>query len=122
MKSLRYNSFNYQKNIGDIIDNYKNNFVNESFESEEGANNIFILGTPRSGTTLIESIIASNDEVKSGGELLSANKLIQELIDHKEQDVKKFVNYLKELQILLNLEFFLQCGMNTVHINLRGST
>ena len=93
MKSLRYNSFNYQKNIGDIIDNYKNNFVNESFESEEGANNIFILGTPRSGTTLIESIIASNDEVKSGGELLSANKLIQELIDHKEQDVKKFVNY-----------------------------
>ena len=93
MKSLRYNSFNYQKNIGDIIDNYKNNFVNESFESEEGANNIFILGTPRSGTTLIESIIASNDEVKSGGELLSANKLIQELVDHKEQDVKKFVNY-----------------------------
>ena len=93
MKSLRYNSFNYQKNIGDIIDNYKNNFVNESFKSEEGANNIFILGTPRSGTTLIESIIASNDEVKSGGELLSANKLIQELIDHKEQDVKKFVNY-----------------------------
>ena len=93
MKSLRYNSFNYQKNIGDIIDNYKNNFVNESFESEEGANNIFILGTPRSGTTLIESIIASNDEVKSGGELLSANKLIQELVDHKEQNVKKFVNY-----------------------------
>ena len=93
MKSLRYNSFNYQKNIGEIIDNYKNNFVNESFESEEGANNIFILGTPRSGTTLIESIIASNDEVKSGGELLSANKLIQELVDHKEQDVKKFVNY-----------------------------
>ena len=93
MKSLRYNSFNYQKNIGEIIDNYKNNFVNESFESEEGANNIFILGTPRSGTTLIESIIASNDEVKSGGELLSANKLIQELVDHKEQNVKKFVNY-----------------------------
>ena len=93
MKSLRYNSFNYQKNIGDIIDNYKNNFVNESFESEEGANNIFILGTPRSGTTLIESMIASNDEVKSGGELLSANKLIQGFIDHKEQDVKKFVNY-----------------------------
>ena len=93
MKSLRYNSFNYQKNIGEIIDNYKNNFVNESIESEEGVNNIFILGTPRSGTTLIESIIASNDEVKSGGELLSANKLIQELVDHKEQDVKKFVNY-----------------------------
>ena len=39
---------------------------------------------PRSGTTLIESIIASNDEVTSGGELLSAFKLIDEFVNNKE--------------------------------------
>ena len=92
MQSLRYNSFNYQKNIGDIIETYKEKFALDSIDSKKGSNNIFILGTPRSGTTLIESIIASNDEVKSGGELLSANKLIQEFVDNKaKKELKEFV-------------------------------
>ena len=40
-------------------------------------------------------------------------------IDHglKSDEYKKFVSYSKELQILLNLEFFPLCGMNIVHIS-----
>ena len=97
MQSLRYNSFNYQKNIGDIIETYKKSFILSDLKSKKGSNNVFILGTPRSGTTLIESIIASNDEVKSGGELLSANKLIQEFIDNRDKkEVKEFITSFHE--------------------------
>ena len=40
-------------------------------------------------------------------------------LDHglKSEEYKKFVSYLRELQILLNLEFFPLCGMNIVHIS-----
>ena len=76
MNSLRYNSFEYQKNIGEIIDHYKNSTFEIDIDSNVGSNNIFILGTPRSGTTLIESIIGSSNDVTSGGELLSGSKLI----------------------------------------------
>ena len=51
MNSLRYNSFEYQKSIVDIINHYKNFVSDTNIKSEEGSNNIFILGTPRSGTT-----------------------------------------------------------------------
>ena len=85
MNSLRYNSFSYQKNINKIFENYKIEADNYSNDNKVGSKNIFILGTPRSGTTLIESIIASNDEVTSGGELLSAYKLIDEFVNNKEE-------------------------------------
>ena len=104
MSSLRYNSFNYQKNIGEIMDHYKNSFIKTNFSSEGGSNNIFILGTPRSGTTLIESIIGSSDDATSGGELLSGFRLINDFVNNENINpndfIKDFKNrYLKELII-----------------------
>lgn len=87
IKAQRYNSFEYQKNIEQIIQNYESEFLDYEIIDEKkkiGANNIFILGTPRSGTTLIESIIASNKNVKSGGELQSASRLLHEYLAKKE--------------------------------------
>ena len=93
MNSLRYNSFSYQKNIGKIFEHYKNEFYKITTDQNNGSDNIFILGTPRSGTTLIESIIASNEEVTSGGELLSASKSIDEFVNEKEYSkTNEFVN------------------------------
>ncbi len=93
MNSLRYNSFSYQKNIGKIFEQYKNEFYKITTDQNNGSDNIFILGTPRSGTTLIESVIASNEEVTSGGELLSASKLIDEFVNEKEYSkTNEFVN------------------------------
>ena len=91
MNSLRYNSFSYQQNIGDIIDHYKNYMLKSNIKSEGGLNNIFILGTPRSGTTLIESIIGSSNDATSGGELLSGFKLINEFIYKNNIEPNEFI-------------------------------
>ena len=105
MNSLRYNSFSYQKNISKIFEHHKNEINNFSNDHKIGSKNIFILGTPRSGTTLIESIIASNDEVTSGGELLSAFKLIDEFVNNKEDSkLDVFVKNFRE-QYLAKTDF-----------------
>ena len=96
MKSLRYNSFEYQKNIVDILKNYKNFISDETIKSEYGTNNIFILGTPRSGTTLIESIIGSCNDATSGGEILSGFKLINEYVNNQQKDLIEFFKDFKK--------------------------
>ena len=50
------------------------------FEKRLGEGLIFIVGMPRSGTTLIESIIASAPDTISGGELISFYDLIKILL------------------------------------------
>ena len=92
MNSLRYNSFEYQKNIVDIINHYKNFSAETNINSEEGLSNIFILGTPRSGTTLIESIIGSSNDATSGGELLSGFRLINEFVNNEKFEPNDFIH------------------------------
>ena len=99
MNSLRYNSFEYQKNIGEIIDHFKSSTFKTDIKSNVGSNNIFILGTPRSGTTLIESIIGSSNDVTSGGELLSGFKLINEFVNNKNIKPDDFKKDFKEKYI-----------------------
>ena len=57
---------------------------------------IFILGMPRSGTSLIEQIISSHSDVFGAGELSQLSKIVKEsLIDNKtisEQKVNKLIN------------------------------
>ncbi len=98
MSSLRYNSFEYQSDIVNIIDCYNKNFLNKKQTDEtEGDKNFFILGTPRSGTTLIESFIASNNKVTSGGELLSARNLISDFVKNiNNQSIDEFVRNFRQ--------------------------
>lgn len=92
MDSLRYNSFSYQKNINTVIKKYEDDLLTlKDNDKQVGANNFFILGTPRSGTTLIESIIGSNENVFSGGELLSCSSLIQEFLDGNDDNIDDFI-------------------------------
>ena len=65
-------------------------------ESVGGSNNIFILGTPRSGTTLIESIIGSSDDVTSGGELLSGFRLLNEFVNNENIEPNDFIKDFKK--------------------------
>jgi hypothetical protein len=72
---LRYGKYNYVINGDEAL----NNSIIESFTAESmaglGVNGqasdrpIFIVGMPRSGTTLVEKILASHTEVYGGGEL-----------------------------------------------------
>lgn len=89
---LRYNSYNDQKKILELIDIYENNF--EGFKSDQtisGEKNFFIVGTPRSGTTLTESIVSANDDVFAAGELTSLSNLMEKyfgsLIINDEQNI-----------------------------------
>ncbi|MDP3518521.1 MAG: sulfotransferase [Pseudohongiella sp.] len=58
---------------------------NESFASEntlgDGVKPIFVLGMPRSGTTLVESILASHSAVYGAGELPTLPAIYEELMD-----------------------------------------
>lgn len=70
------------KNIKNIF-NGKSDFVYKS-HNDEGL--IFIVGMPRSGTTLVESIIASADSVISGGELKSIYELVKSNYEKEDED------------------------------------
>lgn len=74
----RFNMFNLQKKILDSINKFKK--INYKNENSLGENIIFILGMPRTGTTLLESIIASNKNVFSGGEMVLMTNLIEDYV------------------------------------------
>ena len=101
MKTLRYNSFSYQKHISQIMDIFLKHFSHSNLESQTlGKEYVFIVGPPRSGTTLIESITASNDQIVSGGELQSfyrlSNRFIQTFDDNS---IKDKVNNLRDAYV-----------------------
>ena len=74
----RFNMFHLQKKILDSINKFKE--INKKSENSLGENIIFILGMPRTGTTLLESIIASNKNVFSGGEMVLMTNLIEDYV------------------------------------------
>ena len=57
------------------------------FKKSLGEGLIFIVGMPRSGTTLIESIIASAPDTISGGELISFYDLIKASLENDQDSV-----------------------------------
>lgn len=92
----RFNLIAYQKIIKNIIKNYKNIKTKEdiNINPEKGKGLIFIVGLPRSGTTLIESILANNNNVKSAGELLSVQYLFK---DFTTSQIDQSINLLNKL-------------------------
>ena len=87
-KSTRYNSHQYQERIVKTMDLYLKKY--KSFDEgnrDHGEKNFFIVGSPRSGTTLIESIVTANDKVFSGGELKSGKDIIEKNVLSKEQSL-----------------------------------
>ena len=91
--STRYNSYNYQNKILDSIDHFEKSFKSFNQDNQNlGENNFFIVGSPRSGTTLVESIATSNDEVFAGGELATSKNLIGSYLRLKETNSQKMMN------------------------------
>jgi len=90
--STRYNSYDYQNKILGSIEHFESNFKDlERGYENLGENNFFIVGSPRSGTTLVESIVTSNNEVFAGGELASSKNLIGSHLRLKETNSKKMM-------------------------------
>ena len=81
----RFNLIENQKIIKNIIKNYVKLKSIEGITINKGEGLIFVLGLPRSGTTLIESIFANSENVISAGELLSAQHLFYQFAEDKTE-------------------------------------
>ena len=85
-----------EKNIGQI-----------KFDTKLNKRAIFILGMPRSGTTLVEQVIASHPEVYGAGELPYITSLVKEFFYHKDKiDKDKFQNFISKNPHLLHEKYF----------------
>jgi len=79
-KIQRFMPLEYQRKIRNIKEIYNKNFpLKNKINENKGEGLIFIIGLPRSGTTLLESIIANNNFTKSGGELISMMSLCNQI-------------------------------------------
>ena len=69
------------------FDNFQNDF--EKIETKKTRKIIFIVGMPRSGTSLVEQIISSHNNVYGGGELAFLKNIIEDrfLINSKNENL-----------------------------------
>ena len=82
----RFNLFQFQKNLIKVKQVYNKIKNNVRAENKYGDGIIFIVGMPRSGTTLLESIVASDNNVFSGGELTSLEVLFKNFISNFDEE------------------------------------
>ena len=79
---LKFSQFNINESqANSVITHIKKIFTKELFFNNKGlgcddATPIFIVGMPRSGTSLIEQILASHDSIYGAGELVELHKVI----------------------------------------------
>lgn len=86
----RLTMLKFQKSTLTMIKNYETIKDIELKDKNKGHKNIFILGMPRSGTTLTESILTANDEVFGAGELMSFYDLAFREIINEDSENKNF--------------------------------
>ncbi|MBO6472393.1 MAG: sulfotransferase [Pelagibacteraceae bacterium] len=95
---IKRDSIKYQINDDvKLFENIKNSFSSIDFQNLENIGNksnkmIFILGMPRSGTTLVEQIIANHKSVYGAGELRDLTQIIRKnfLVNNKIKFPEKF--------------------------------
>ncbi|BCO08876.1 hypothetical protein GF1_12520 [Desulfolithobacter dissulfuricans] len=76
-KTIEYNPSTIKKDIVRIMEVFSEfEFSGTESSGHETRKPIFIIGMPRSGTTLIEQIISSHPDVVAGGELYALNKAV----------------------------------------------
>lgn len=97
----RFDFNEYKKNIFQSISFFKNKIYGLNFSeknSDSNINPIFIVGMPRSGTTLLEQIISNNSEVFGAGELDTIHEGLNKIINEKNLDSKNIENLLYKLR------------------------
>ena len=65
----------FQKRFKSIMNSYNSIKDVERSSPQRGTGNLFIVGMPRSGTSLLESVVTANTQVFPGGELKAMNRL-----------------------------------------------
>jgi hypothetical protein len=99
-KLIKYNNREEVNLLKDI----KKKFSENNFKGLSGSNEnnvIFILGLPRSGTSLVEQIVSSHKKVFGGGELPILPHLIKKNLLNKENHFKdNFSEIIKDTKTL----------------------
>lgn len=108
--------YNIQKDldlIESIISTFKNLSLNE-ITSNNDTKIIFVLGMPRSGTSLIEQIITSHSKMFGGGELPYMDALVKKnFIDHNEIQRKKLIKNQNNVRLFDSIAHeYLNCTKN----------
>ena len=97
----QFDFIEYKKDIFQSISFFSNKISRLNLSeknSDSNINPIFILGMPRSGTTLLEQIISNNSNVFGAGELDTIHEGLNKVINEKNLDSKDIENLLYKLR------------------------
>ena len=100
-KEIKYDFSEDEKKIQDNINLYKK--IKQIQISESHRELIFIVGMPRSGSSLVEQILASHKKVFGGGELPYIQEISQKIINEEKIDVS-LINSFKDSYLALIAE------------------
>ncbi len=105
-KITNYNINNELKLFEDIKIKFKKNNLKHQISKENDKKIIFILGMPRSGTSLVEQIISSHENVFGAGELPILSNIIKEnfieMGQLSEAKLNDIINDTKKIENLYN--------------------
>ena len=90
-KETKYNFSQDEKKINNFINFYKKNKKVKTSGDHRGL--IFIVGMPRSGSSLIEQILASHKKVFGGGELPYMQEIANKIINEEKIDTTLMNGY-----------------------------
>ena len=77
LTSSQYNRLQFQQRISNIQSVYSNTFPKScNLSTIKNNQPVFIIGMPRSGTTLIEQILSCHTQIHAAGELLTVQQLV----------------------------------------------
>ena len=99
-KETKYNFSKDEKKINNYINLYKK--IKHLKSSEAHRNLIFIVGMPRSGSSLIEQILSSHKNVFGGGEIQYIQEIPNKIINEKKIDVSSIDNYRNDYHSLIS--------------------
>tara|TARA_E500000178_G_scaffold192580_1_gene190558 strand:+ start:797 stop:2317 length:1521 start_codon:yes stop_codon:yes gene_type:complete len=99
-KETKYDFSQHEKKIKSFINLYKKNKPIKI--SGVHRDLIFIVGMPRSGSSLVEQILASHKKVFGGGELPYINEIAIKMISEKKIDASLMENYKNDYLSLIS--------------------
>jgi tetratricopeptide (TPR) repeat protein len=97
----QFDFIEYKKNIFQSISFFNNKISGLNLSeknSDSNINPIFIVGMPRSGTSLLEQIISNNSNVFGAGELDTIHEGLNKVINERNLDSKNIENLLYKLR------------------------
>ena len=81
-RQIRYQRHRHQQTVRQIIEIFSAKFTGAlAAVGDPSTAPIFVLGMPRSGTTLVEQILASHPEVHGAGELIVLHRIARTALD-----------------------------------------